>query len=1193
LEQWQQMLAECLGDADLATLVEHLEGCDACRQTLDRLSKDGDSEHWRRLRADGASPRHEPPTPVLRRLQGDSTFPPAPVPIPSHTDDADETPPTPQGYEILAEVGRGGFGVVYKARHLQLKRTVALKMLLAGKYAGAEELARFRAEAEVVARLQHPNIVQIHDIGEQQGRPFLALEFVEGRSLAEHLDGTPQPPPAAAELLETLARAMHHAHRHGIVHRDLKPANVLLQKETTEYTENTEKKPKQHPGALGSLPSSVFSVYSVVSLSPKITDFGLAKRLGEAGQTQTGQVLGTPSYMAPEQAKAQGQAISPATDVYALGAILYQLLAGRPPFQGVTAMDTLVQVLHDDPVPPRRLQPRVSRDLDTICLKCLAKEPRQRYASAAALAEDLRRYRAGEPILARRVGVLGQGWRWCRRNPVPAGSLATLVLVVVAAFAGITASYFDAEKARGQEAQARGQESQQRELAEQNLYFSRIALAQHEWLANEVPHCQQLLDLCIPPEGRADPRGWEWHYLQRLCHSELATRQEHTLPVWGLAFSPDGQYLVSAAGDPGYWKGPAGVTGELFLWQADPLRKVGVFSGHTGPVSSAVFSPDGTRLASLGGDGTARLWDVAGRRQLATYSADVHWQGASGSFSPDGKTWAMPDGAAFKLLDLATGEVLGRFDTQQPFACHVVFSPDGKLLAGNGTGAVDVWDVRTRQRLFRVTGEFPFTHNGIAFSPDGKLLAAPFHRFIKVWETVRGRETLLVHTPSQVRALAWAPDGRHLASAHSDHTVRTWFVPTGEESHVFRGHTQAVMDVAYRPGGKQLVSADFGGILKAWDATRDQQALVLPGPGPVSDLVLTADGQQLVAATEAEIRAWDVTTGQVAFTHPVKVPRRNASLSKYVALSGDARLYAAAALEDPSLLRVWDVQSGKEVASLPGHQAHIRSVAFSAEGRRLASASRRVSVLPLLQASTLGFLGAPFGQGPFLAASPFFLDRAGGLEDVPPQLLLWQLPESDRAPPPLSLPCPVDVQSLAFSADGQLLVVGEMGDWPTDGQTKTNGGLSIWNASTGRLLHRWVGHPGPVQCVAIDPSSRWVASGGQQPDQTVCLWDATTGERLHVLQGPPLLTCLSFSPDGRRLAAVGNDGWVQLWDRVTGQPILTLRPPLAYRPDIFMSDSRVVFSRDGTRLAANVWFNKILVWDGRPLPGEDKETAPR
>lgn len=294
------------------------------------------------------------------------------------------------GYEIYSELGRGGMGVVYKALQIPLNRVVALKMILAGDHAGEQDRARFRSEAEAVARLQHPNIVQIFDIGEQAGRPFFSLEYCAGGSLEKKLRGTPLPPPEAARLVQTLARAMQAAHQQHIIHRDLKPANVLLSSDGT----------------------------------PKITDFGLAKRLDEAGQTGSGSIMGTPSYMAPEQA--DGGPIGPAADVYALGAILYETLTGHPPFRGPTLVDTLRQVVTTDPVPPTWLQPRIPRDLETICLKCLEKSPAKRYASAQELADDLDRFLRDEPILARPVGPLSKALRWCRRNP---GITALLGLV--------------------------------------------------------------------------------------------------------------------------------------------------------------------------------------------------------------------------------------------------------------------------------------------------------------------------------------------------------------------------------------------------------------------------------------------------------------------------------------------------------------------------------------------------------------------------------------------------------------------------------------------------------------------------------------------------------------------------------------------------------------------------------------------
>jgi eukaryotic-like serine/threonine-protein kinase len=320
--------------------------------------------------------------------------------------------PAISGYEILAERARGGMGVVYRARQTSLNRVVALKMILTSARAGPKEVARFRAEAEAVARFQHPNIVQVHDVGEQDGRPYMAMEFVEGRSLAQELDGAPLPPEPSARLVETLARAVHYAHERGIVHRDLKPSNILL-----EEVQSPKSKVQSRESRLGTLDLGLWTV--------KVCDFGLAKCLdADSGRTRVGEVMGTPSYMAPEQAGGGVQDIGPAADVYALGAILYEVLTGRPPFRAATATETVRQVLTEDPVAPSRLQPALARDLNTICLKCLEKEPRKRYASALELAEDLRRFVAGEPVRARPAPAWERVLKWARRRPAVAAVYA-------------------------------------------------------------------------------------------------------------------------------------------------------------------------------------------------------------------------------------------------------------------------------------------------------------------------------------------------------------------------------------------------------------------------------------------------------------------------------------------------------------------------------------------------------------------------------------------------------------------------------------------------------------------------------------------------------------------------------------------------------------------------------------------------
>jgi serine/threonine protein kinase len=337
------------------------------------------------------------------------------------TDPRVEALPAVAGYEVLGLLGRGGMGVVYRARQLGLDRIVALKMILTGSQAGPKDLGRFRAEAAALARLQHPNIVQIYDVGEAAGRPYFVFEFVAGGSLAQYLRGTPQSVRPAAQFVDTLARAVHAAHAHGVIHRDLKPANILLKDER----ESARSEPRHVSPRVARL----------ASLVPKITDFGLAKCTGGDGEppdnrgpTATGDVVGTPNYMAPEQAMIPRQPVGPAADIYALGAILYELLTGRPPLTGDTPLATVLLVLDDEPVSVTSLRPDVPRDLETICLKCLRKEPRQRYGSALELAEDLRRFLDDEPIRARPVGAAEKLGRWMRRHPAPAGLLAAGLL---------------------------------------------------------------------------------------------------------------------------------------------------------------------------------------------------------------------------------------------------------------------------------------------------------------------------------------------------------------------------------------------------------------------------------------------------------------------------------------------------------------------------------------------------------------------------------------------------------------------------------------------------------------------------------------------------------------------------------------------------------------------------------------------
>jgi hypothetical protein len=353
--------------------------------------------------------------------------------------------PVVPGFEILEELGRGGMGVVYKARQINLNRLVALKMILAGAHAGHVARARFDMEAQAVASLQHPDIVQIHDVGQAGGLPYFSLEFIDGGSLALRLDGRPVDITQAAWTIRILARAIHAAHLQGIVHRDLKPANILL---TTDGR-------------------------------PKITDFGLAKRLGDGSdQTRSGTIVGTPDYMAPEQARGEADDAGPLVDQHALGAILYELLTGRPPFRGSTPSDTIEQVRTQQPVPPTRLRPKVPRDLETICLKCLQKEPHRRYADADALAHDLDRFLDGRPVLARRISAFEHLGRRCRRNPCVAGLLATVLVLLATAVTTSAVLAAHLARAHGAAVAAFRSECQKSYELKSDMHHAKLAVEQ-------------------------------------------------------------------------------------------------------------------------------------------------------------------------------------------------------------------------------------------------------------------------------------------------------------------------------------------------------------------------------------------------------------------------------------------------------------------------------------------------------------------------------------------------------------------------------------------------------------------------------------------------------------------------------------------------------------------------------------------